>query len=248
MSADRPAQSGATGRRGRNRLNRAPRLASGLKSLLVPAGPAERSIVFGPARGLRMRLDLQHDTQLSLGLYEHEIQRWLVELAAPARTLVDLGAARGRYTLYFLARTAAVRVVSVEPLAEVRRQLLRNLELNGLADETRLQVSPARVGAGEATGSTSLDSLLGEVPLPCLVKVDVEGDELAVLEGSSRLLESRDVSWVIEVHSAQLEEACARRLEGAGLTVRTVPNAWWRPVVPEMRPAAAVNHWLVACR
>lgn len=232
---------------GRNWLNGAPRIASGLKSRVVRAGRAERSILLGPGRGLRMWLDLHHDTQLCLGLYEREIQCWLTHLASRARTLIDVGAAQGYYTLYFLARTHAERVLSVEPAAETRLQLLRNLELNGLRDDRRLRLLDAEAGARADAGELTLDGLRSEIVRPCLVKVDVDGGELAILKGGRELIEASGVSWLVEVHSAHLAAACASTLRQGGLEVRTVQNAWWRFLVPEMRPTA-VNHWLVAFR
>lgn len=229
----------------RNRLNQTPRLASALKSIVVPRGRSDRSILWGPARGLRMEVDLHDDTQLCLGLYEREIQRWIVRLATAANTVIDVGAARGRYTLYALARTDARRVISFEPASGVRDELLRNLDLNGLARDPRLRVSPERVGRGTDEAGVVLDSFLPEIFLPCLVKVDVEGSELDVLEGARRLLATRAASWVVEVHSSDLAIACASVFRRAGLTVRAVHNAWWRALLPEVR-LAAVNHWLVA--
>lgn len=47
----------------------------------------------------------------------------------------------------------------------------------------------------------TLDDLLADLPdHPILVKVDVEGMELAVLEGSRRLIEERRAGFVIELH------------------------------------------------
>lgn len=233
---------------GRNWLNHAPRLASSVKSRVVPAGPGNRPILLGPARGLHMHLDLQHDTQMCLGLYEREVQGWLTGFAAPARTLVDIGAAAGYYTLYFLARTRAERVFSFEPSPERREWLMRNLELNGLADDPRLRLLPTRVGVRGEPGTLALDDLRSEISEPCVVKLDVDGGEVAVLAGAQELMKSTRVAWLVEVHSGDLAAACAATLRQAGLNVRIVQNAWWRVLVPERRPNTQVNHWLVASR
>ena len=41
-----------------------------------------------------------------------------------------------------------------------------------------------------------------------LVKADVEGAEVDVLRGASRLLASPNVSWLLETHSLEHEQAC----------------------------------------
>jgi FkbM family methyltransferase len=49
-----------------------------------------------------------------------------------------------------------------------------------------------------------LDSLIDSLPLPNLVKVDVEGFELEALKGAKRLLESVRPFLIIEIHPLQL--------------------------------------------
>lgn len=231
-------------RAARNWVNHSPRLLSRLKRLVVPPGRQPRMIRLGPLRGLRMHLDLHHDLQIMLGLYETEIWHWVRRLSRGAISLVDIGAAGGLYTLYFVARTKAQRVYAVEPSYENRSTLHLNLALNSLNEDPRLVVLPVRAGSG-LHGSVTLDAILKDAPQPCLVKVDVDGGEAEVLAGATSLLRQPSVSWVVEVHSAELASECERVLEQAGLSVRTVLNAWWRVVLPEMRPIA-VNHWLVA--
>jgi len=83
------------------------------------------------------------------------------------------------------------------------------------ADGTAIQV---RVTTG--------DALLGEVKVPTIIKLDVEGYELEVMRGMSRVLSSPQLRAVfIEVHSALLEKAgekdaghkICKILEGHGL-------------------------------
>lgn len=69
----------------------------------------------------------------------------------------------------------------------------------------------------------SLDSLvasLTDAPEWFALKIDVEGHELRVLEGASRALR-RASHVVMEAHSGQLREACARVLREQGFVVRS---------------------------
>ncbi len=220
-------------------------LKSRLKRLVLPAGRAPRVIRAGVLRGLRMQLDLAHQAQRWLGLQERELYGWLRKLSAGIATAIDAGASDGMYTLYFLIRTSARKVLAFEPGAESRKLLEENLKENGLYGDTRLEVVAEYVGARSEGEFTTLDSFLGPLVLPCLVKVDVDGGEADLLRGARELLALRHVRWIIEVHSKELENECLDILSEAGYRTRRIPNAWWRHFLPELRPIA-VNHWLVA--
>ncbi len=193
-----------------------------------------------------MNLDLQHHTQMYLGLYERELHPWIARLASRSKTLIDVGAGEGYYTLYFLGLKTSARVMSFEPDALPMKQLLLNLALNGFqSDERRLLLSESRVTRHIGNGSLTLDGLEADLIPPCIIKMDVEGGELDVLRGARALLRRKDVSWVVEIHSAALEAGCLEIFERNGLTVKVIRPAWWRLVVPEMRPLP-VNHWILA--
>jgi hypothetical protein len=85
----------------------------------------------GAFKGLRMSLDLAHQTQLYVGTFERETARWLQRLASGIQTAVDVGAAEGEYTLYFLLRTSATSVLAFEPSDAMRRQLTQNVQEYG---------------------------------------------------------------------------------------------------------------------
>jgi precorrin-6B methylase 2 len=221
------------------------RILDRLKSLLLPVGARPRSIRFGPAKGIRMELDLQHRSQTWLGLNERELAEVLLGSSRHVRTALDVGASEGSYTLFLLLRTPANRVVAFEPDDAARSLLERNLRLNGLAGSERIRVVPQAVGDGHDT--VALDTLLPEIEMPCFVKIDVEGGEADVLRGSVELLKRGDVRVIVEVHSAALERECISLMKEAGLAVDVVENAWWRRLLPEQRNEA-VNRWLVAGR
>lgn len=200
----------------------------------------------GLLRGLTMDTDFSHHTQRWIGIQEREIARVLRRASRDVRTAVDVGAADGMYTLWFLARSEASQVRAFEPDATCSRALSRNLELNGHAKSPRLVLRDAFVGAKVAEGWTSLDAEVGSAPGPIVVKVDIDGGEVDLLRGASTLLARRDVRWVVETHSAELETECLRIFLEAGYDARIVKNAWWRKIVPETRHGQ--NRWLVALR
>ena len=175
--------------------------------------------------GYQMNLNLHRSTGHVLLYLEGEgfLDDTLIleHLVQPGMTVVDIGASIGHLTLFFSSRIGATgRVISFEPGPENFKELSDNIRLNdlhnctpyqlaaGAADGTLLFCSGANghVGGGKSALScrvVSLDSFTNDKQLlrPHLVKIDVEGFELEVLRGMSRLLESDDRPILfIELH------------------------------------------------
>jgi hypothetical protein len=218
---------------------------SRVKNLLVPEGRKPRRIVFGPFKGITMALSLRHQSQTYLGLFEREIHAWLGQLSRGIHTAIDIGADHGEYTLFFLRRTDAERILAFEPNPEALPLLRENLKLNSVAESDRLELSTAAVGEGDSAGKVGLDSLAGSMQLPCFIKMDVDGAEAEVLKGAAKLNSLGGVRWLIETHSRSLECQCVEQLTAAGFETRVIHNAWWRALIPELRPIEH-NRWLAA--
>jgi hypothetical protein len=71
------------------------------------------------------------------------------------------------------------------------------------------------------------------------------GEEEEILKGSERLNQRQGVRWLIETHSHDLEIACEARLRRANFKTAIIPNAWWRAVLPELRPCGH-HRWRAA--
>jgi predicted RNA methylase len=221
------------------------RALSRLKNVVVRAGRKPRRIAFGPFKGITMALSLHHQSQIYLGLFEREVHTWLQRLTRGIRTAIDIGAASGEYTLFFLTRTDAERVWAFEPDPESLPLLKESLKLNSLEQTSRLEVSTAMVGDCDGAGKATLDSLAGSIKLPCFIKMDVDGAEAEILRGAAKLNALDGVRWLIETHSKSLERECIEKLKEAGFETRIIRNAWWRVVIPELRPIEQ-NRWLAA--
>jgi hypothetical protein len=221
------------------------RLLSRLKSPFVSSEPRPRRIPTGPLKGIVMNLSLKTQSQIYFGLFEREVHRWLRSLSTGIGTAIDIGAAYGEYTLFFLKKTPATRVYAFEPDEAVLPRLYENLKLNDLADSGRLVVSCKFVGTCNSQRELTLDSLQDSLRYPCLIKMDVDGAEAAILGGAKAINGLPRVRWLIETHSSELERDCARILTEAGFEIRIIPNAWWRMLLPEHRPSEH-NRWLAA--
>jgi len=206
------------------------------------AGP--RTILLGLNRGVRINLDLASDTQTYLGIAERELAPFFDDYSRDIQTAIDVGGSVGLYTLFFLQKTPAKRVICFEPDPSCFQTIERNLELNGLRRDPRLQLIHKFAGAKDDDEFASLDSLADQLVGSCLVKIDVEGAEGDVLEGAKQLLARRDVRWIVETHTAALEQKCLAIFQQAGHAPRIVDKAWWRAVLPELRPTPH-NRWMV---
>ena len=156
-------------------------------------------------------------------------------------TVVDVGANAGVYTVQQARRGA--RVVAIEPNPDCFRRLCRTIALNDLGDRvTALNhavgaeqgAGALRVPAGVTThGSVVRDAGAGTeiaiIPLDevvCgrgiahvdLLKIDVEGAEIAALRGASSAL-SRTARVVLEYHSPSLLAASESLLRAAGFDI-----------------------------
>lgn len=222
-----------------------PRLLSALKNSLLTPGSRPRRIRTGLLKGTTFNIDLTSGMQIYMGIAEKELAPWFKRFAKNAKTAVDVGAAEGYYTLFFLTHPQITHVYAFEPSAECRNRLHANLQQNGFEGSDKLKLSTKLVGDTNDAQHSTLDALLGKISFPCIVKLDIEGAEWSALEGSKQLLERPDVSWIIEAHSEELESKCVSKLQSHGYQTQIINRSFLRLVLPELRPAAH-NSWIVA--
>jgi hypothetical protein len=216
-----------------------------IKNLFVPARPRPLRILSGPFKGISMNLSLRNQSQVYLGLFERETYPWLKRLSQGIATAVDIGAAHGEYTLYFLKKTQVRRVYAFEPDERMTGLFNANLQLNALADSSRVELSSRFVGSRIDDSYVSLDTLESGIDWPCLIKMDVDGGEEEILSAATTYNLRPGARWLIETHSTALEAACLRILAGHGFRTAVIRKAPWRAVLPELRPSLH-NRWLAA--
>jgi FkbM family methyltransferase len=154
------------------------------------------------------------------------MQRLLDRLVSPGATVLDVGANIGYNTVH-AARLAGPRgrVVAVEPTPDNLEVLRRNVEAAELENVVVEPVAAGRTsgvrelfvrGARSAVNSLFAESCYASVTdvlqvavLPLdelvdgaadIVKIDVEGAELDVLEGMTRLLRTPPTALIVEWH------------------------------------------------
>lgn len=188
-----------------------------------------------------MELDLQSQSQRYWGFDEREILGPIQRLATGCKTLVDVGANDGYYTIAFL-QTPAERIVACEP-GQIMDRLLSNAAANGYQLNERFTVVSKPIGLG--AGCVTITELLEHLPRPIMLKVDIEGGEYDLLRSAEDYPFIFDTRWLIETHAAQLETKCIEWLNAHGQRTRIIDNARWRVLLPDLRPLAH-NRWLMA--
>lgn len=160
----------------------------------------------------------------ALGTWEPELQERLKELTEPGSVIWDVGAASGFFTIG-MARLVGPNgaVVAFEPFPDNVERLRRNVELNGLenvvvvdkalsdhvgrgklepfaSDEVTIVLKEGDPGDDSAVEVSTADALLNSLPIPSIVKSDIEGAEVEFLRGAKQLIGEHHPILVIEVH------------------------------------------------
>ena len=135
--------------------------------------------------------------------------------------MVDIGAQYGDYAI-LLSKVYKATVYTFEPLPENFKEIIENIKLNGL-NERQIQAFNVALGNKDKTEVLSYSGEMAnnigegkriEVEFrtldsykikPDIMKIDVEGFELDVLEGGVETIKKYHPKIIIETHSKELE-------------------------------------------
>ena len=214
--------------------------------------------------GMRVHVPGPLPIRLSVVMGNLRMQRMLDSLLHPGAIVIDVGANIGYNTLYAAHCVGPQgRVYALEPAQDNLTVLYSNIFANQLRN---VLVLPSAAGGtvgirefyirGDVSAVNSLfhDNFYAEItdkvevltaPLddllsitPDLVKIDVEGGELDVLRGMTRMLQSPALRLIIEWHPT-LQQAAGhtpaqlpRYLMDQGFTLRLVTHTHTRALHP----------------
>jgi FkbM family methyltransferase len=141
----------------------------------------------------------------------------------------DVGAFHGILTLFFASYSS--QVIAYEPNSANHTRLLENIRLNKLVNVTvrklgvgaqpgtgTLRYDPAMAGGGTLNPNapaavsqqveiTTLDQdIAGGLPVPDLIKIDIEGWELEALKGAHQTLTAGHPALFLEMHGETMTE------------------------------------------
>ncbi len=202
---------------------------SRLKSLVLPDRPVRCTILRGPFRGARVRMNPQNSLRYLFGLYEHELNPWLTGNLPLVNAVFDVGANHGYFALGVFAAWRRLGIVgrgwAFEPQVSEVSRIGEAIPWNPGVEES-LRVEQTFVSDREDSESVSLDGYLernGIDPdsFSALVKIDVEGAEVAVLRGAASLLRGPH-RFLVEVHNNALREETLALFADHGHAVRVI--------------------------
>ena len=228
-------------------------------------------------RLLDWELEFPDPTGFAVQWYDVMVKRALaVSLETNAPRVLDCGAHVGLVSLWVKRQWPAARITAFEADPAIAAMLRNNVARNGAEDVEVVdaalwthtgtvrfrapgsdagaieQVAADTTGEAREVRAVRLRDWLSE-PID-LLKVDIEGAELDVLEDSlDRLMLVRNVH--LEIHdfdaTRRLLPRCLMLLESAGFryALSDLGSAVWRPTVKQEGPfATAVPSWVVCVR
>lgn len=215
---------------------------------LLAAIPSETPMIIlqGPLRGRRW-LAGSSTHGCWLGSYEFDKQRVFAATIRPGQVVFDIGAHVGFYTL-LSARLVGNRgqVWAFEPAARNLHYLRRHLQLNRVQNVQVVEAavcnttgsvafadgpsaSEGRISPDGTTCVTALrlDDFIMEAGVrpPDVLKIDVEGAELDVLQGALSLLTGHKPIIFLATHNATLHAQCCALLAASGYQLEGVGQA-----------------------
>lgn len=216
----------------------------------------DQIIARGFAKGLKINIGFSHVGYV-LGTTEADVQAALDMLLRPGMTVYDIGANVGFHALSAARRIGSgAKVICFEPLPENAKQIEYNAASNNFTNiqviGTALGSSEGKAAFWTSMQPTwgklasvgkkpdkfarevkvtiaRLDSVVDEMRLhpPDLIKMDVEGAEIDVLEGARQTLERYRPILLIEAHgtNAEIEKFLVAIGYRVGVLGKNVPVA-----------------------
>lgn len=201
----------------------------------------ERRIWLGPLKG---KLWISHELVCGLGIYELDAQSCMLSHVKAGDVFYDIGAKSGFFTMLASQLVGnSGKVIAFEPLPDNVSRVEKLLTANQVKN---VRVVPEAISAEKGTAelyvsndtstptliqrpdnqaitvpTTTLDAAATSYQRPNFVKMDIEGAEVMALAGATELLASAPaITWLIECHSAMLEEQVTEALQKHGYHTR----------------------------
>jgi hypothetical protein len=198
---------------------------------LLPDRPVDCKILRGPFRGAKLQLNPHCSMRKIFGLYEWELNDWIRRAIPRTTHLFDVGANDGYFSFGCLAayRKAGIagKVLGFEPNEASIATLRKTAAERFPEGSVPVEFVNKFVGRTANENTVILDDYVQGGPLgdwPAtggLLKIDVEGAELDVLLGATKLFHAGNM-FVIEIHSKELIESVGKLFAEHNLPVELV--------------------------
>jgi FkbM family methyltransferase len=181
-------------------------------------------------------------------LYEQDLLQAIQSLKVKG-TYLDVGACMGVHTLFFARYCGAANVIAFEPQVAMAEIVVRNIARNGIAKAEVLNVAvhntwktcevgstyQGNVGAttfveGDTVTCVRLDEVVDHDEVVGLIKIDVEGLEVSVIESARRIINQYKPIIVAEAHTEEAAQRIQAALPGYQRSIRfcATPTYIWK--------------------
>ena len=211
---------------------------------------------------MKVKLTAQLGHSVLMG-YERKNQKFLKDKIKPGMTVYDVGANCGQMALLFSKLvTGKGSVIAFEPVDFLFKQLAYNVKLNKLQNvlcrktalgnvigKSKFLYSATQPTMGKIkdieprsivrasdeidVDTETLDSLLGQLPPPDVIKIDAEGSAGLILEGAAQLLKTYGPSFFIELHDSKEVILVQTRLKNAEYIIENLNGSRIRDLAKE---------------
>ena len=157
--------------------------------------------------------------------YEQRMLQYIENLDLKHSTIVDIGANIGNHSIYLATFIESVEVLAIEPHPKNYSVLVKNIKNNKLENKIKpynlaigdkagrcsIQDGPlgnlasSKVVEGEEIEVKTLDELLNNKYIS-LIKIDVEGYEVNVLRGATKILQQQSPFLFIEAQTLKAKK------------------------------------------
>ncbi len=206
-----------------------------------------------PAKGYRWMHRRGYQTWMAMGLYEPHVAQLIFDSLKSGDVFYDIGANAGYFTLVAAKAVGAQgQVVAFDPHPDNVKLVQEQINLNRLenicvveplavsgekgtfqfvltprsANAHLEKVGAPHVRVGGRTvevGAITLDEYVQDHRFPTLIKMDIEGAEVAAMEGARSLLSHPQApEFLVSTHSQALEEGVKKILSEHGYTFRNL--------------------------
>ncbi|NEQ45380.1 MAG: FkbM family methyltransferase [Leptolyngbya sp. SIOISBB] len=184
----------------------------------------------GKGKGLSILFNLAEPKQMSIAM----------ELLKPQDICFDIGANVGLYTLLF--SQFSKHIFAFEPLPRNISFLVRTVKLNKLRNVTVITQAVSNqdglslfevnencaIGKLDSSGSQPVSTIQLDTFVesynhtPSLIKIDVEGGELAVLKGGENTIQQYKPIILLSTHGESIKSECINFLETVNYRCRPI--------------------------